>query len=253
MTTKVRQSSQLLPESVTITTTGNIDDLDFGNAALIRMNNTTTTSTIRGLKAGTDGQRVTIVSVGTGEVDFAHQNAGSSAANRLINYVTSGITPLAAGVGTATYQYDGTTSRWRLVDHEQGAPIQVAYSAGLFSSDVGTWTLPSGATNLANYAIMLNGRLMSITLWVTLSTITGPPRILFLTLPNSYIAASRVSRTVAVWVQDGAGDSGGVAQLNPGGSGGTTKLEIWRDVSESFYTAITAGFYVGLQTTVELT
>src|ERR1035437_9565563 len=117
-----------------VTTTGNIDDLDFSNANTIRMNNASL-ATIRGLKAGVAGQQVTIVSIGAGEVDFAHQNAGSTAANRLINTVTSGITPLAPGKGTAVYEYDGTAARWRLVSHTQGAAIAVTYNAGDFHID----------------------------------------------------------------------------------------------------------------------
>src|ERR1035437_5764017 len=84
----------------TVTTTGNIDDLDFSNASTIRMNNASLT-TIRGLKAGVAGQQVTIVSVGTGKVDLAHANTGSGAVNRLLNYITSAATPLAPGSGTA--------------------------------------------------------------------------------------------------------------------------------------------------------
>src|ERR1017187_8808588 len=75
----------------TVTTTGNIDDLDFSNASTIRMNNASL-STLRGLKAGVAGQQVTIVSVGTGKVDLAHANTGSGAGNRLLNYITSAAT-----------------------------------------------------------------------------------------------------------------------------------------------------------------
>src|ERR1035437_1222491 len=71
----------------TVTTTGNIDDLDFSNANTIRMNNASL-ATIRGLKAGVAGQQVTIVSVGAGEVDLAHQNTGSLAVNRFQNKAT---------------------------------------------------------------------------------------------------------------------------------------------------------------------
>ena len=55
----------------TFTTTGNIDNLDFAHARYIRANNATV-STIRGLVAGYyDGQVVTIISIGAGEVDLA--------------------------------------------------------------------------------------------------------------------------------------------------------------------------------------
>lgn len=106
----------------TVTTTGNIDDLDLEGAGLLRMNNASL-STIRGLKAGYAGQEVTVVSIGAGQVDLAHQNAGSLTGSRLINTVTSASTSLAAGSGMATYKYDETTARWRLLTHTQGAGI----------------------------------------------------------------------------------------------------------------------------------
>jgi len=128
--------------ATTVTTTGNIDNLDFGNADLIRMNNASL-STIRGLVAGRSGQTVTIVSIGAGQVDFAHQNAGSSAANRLINLATSMVTSAAAGSGAATYQYDATTARWRLISHSQGAPIAytVTWTGSVSNPAIGNGTL----------------------------------------------------------------------------------------------------------------
>ncbi len=109
--------------SYTSTATGSVNDLDFGTATVIRMNNSSA-ATIQGLKAGTDAQMVTIQSVGAGNVFFAHQNTGSSAANRLINVVTWTKTALAAGKGSMTYQYDATTARWRQVSHDQGAGLE---------------------------------------------------------------------------------------------------------------------------------
>lgn len=137
----------------TVTTTGNIDNLSFSNATLIRMNNASD-ATIRGLAAGTAGQRVTIVSIGAGHVYLAHQNANSTAANRLINTVTTGNTPLAAGFGAATLQYDDTTDRWRLVDHTQGAFIDIAYAGTDFTANTGAWTVDSGdVTTFAYYLV----------------------------------------------------------------------------------------------------
>lgn len=173
MTTKVRQSTQALPESKVITTTGNIDDLDFGNAAQIIFNNASL-STLRGLKAGTDGQIVTIVSIGAGEVDLAHQNTNSSASNRLINYVTSGITPLAAGSGTCQYQYDGTTSRWRLVNHEQGDWITVTFNSANFSGASGmTWTVIAG--NVLTNKFKIDGRRLLWNFQIINTTVGGTP------------------------------------------------------------------------------
>lgn len=174
---------------ITLTTTGNIDDLNFGNADLIRMNNASL-STIRGLRAGTPGQKVTIVSIGADQVNFAHQNTNSAAENRLINYVTSGITPLAAGIGTATYQYDGTTARWRLVSHNQGTFISIPFNAGDYTgSGSMTWTVDAG--DVATYAYFLNGRVMSVAVFNTLTSVGGTPDyFLQILLPNGYTIAA---------------------------------------------------------------
>lgn len=158
---------------VTFTTTGNIDDLNFSNANLIRMNNATD-ATIRGLLAGIHGQIVTIVSIGAGNVFLANQNAGSSAGNRLINTVTSGNTPLAAGFGTGTYQYDDTTDRWRLITHEQGAPLTVAFSAGDYTAGgAQTWTVQAGDVTTSKYYI--KGNLIWFQLALDNTSVGGTP------------------------------------------------------------------------------
>lgn len=175
--------------SFTLTTTGNVDDLDFTNASLIRFNNASL-ATLRGLKAGTDGQRVTIMSIGAGQVDLAHQNSGSSAANRLINTVSSGNTSLAAGSGVATYQYDGTTQRWRLVAHTQGAYLNVAYSAGNFAGSGGmSWSVDSG--DQLTYAYYLIGHVLHLTVYITTSTTTGTgASTVRVTIPAGYTAVN---------------------------------------------------------------
>lgn len=162
----------LPPSEVTVTTTGNINDLDFSNAALIRMNNASL-ATIRGLKAGTPGQRVSIVSIGAGQVDLSHQDTGdATAANRLVNFATSGKTPLAAGVGTATYQYDGTTARWRLVAHEQGAPITATFAAENFTGNGAmTWTVESADVKTLTYFLV--GRQLFVSIYLTTTTVGG--------------------------------------------------------------------------------
>lgn len=154
-----------------ITTTGNIDDLDFSNADVIWMNNATD-STIRGLLAGVDGQKVIIHSKGAGNVLLAHQNAGSSENNRLINIATSSNTPLAAGVGSVTYIYDGTTARWRLDKHSQGAFLQQPYNSGDFTANGSmTWTVDSG--DVINYAYYLEGNKLTVVIDFEPTTIGG--------------------------------------------------------------------------------
>lgn len=173
-----------------VTSTGNIDDLDVKGFSLVRMNNASD-ATIRGIRAGYPGQIITFVSVGAGNVFFAHQNSGSSAANRLINFVTSGNTPLAAGVGTAVYQYDASTARWRLIDHNQGKPITVTFSAGDFTgSGSMTWDVASGDILVDVYEI--KGRMLFLQFGYNTTTVGGTASSeLRKTFPNGYTCAAR--------------------------------------------------------------
>lgn len=184
LTTRAR-FGQLIPSEFTVSTTGNIDDLDFGDAQTIRFTNASL-STLRGLKAGTAGQEVTILSVGAGEVDLAHQNAGSSAANRLINPVTSASLPLSPGSGVTTYRYDGTTARWRQVLYSQGAWIAVPFAAGNFTvtSGGGTWPVSSGMQSFFSFHI--EGTTMLIDVVLNATTITGTVTQIGVAIPNSF-------------------------------------------------------------------
>jgi hypothetical protein len=180
-----------VPSVFSLTTTGNIDNLDFQNADMIRFNNATL-STLRGLKAGYSGQRVTIVSIGAGHVFLAHQNANSDATNRLLNWVTSGSTPLATATGVATYQYDGVTLRWRIVDHCQGAGITPAFAAGDYTASGSmTWTVGSGDVSTNTY--LVHGKYLLRSFFIGSTTVGGTPsNELRSANPNGYTAANRV-------------------------------------------------------------
>ncbi len=174
-------------DEVTLTSTGNQDNLDINNAALVRFNNASDV-TIRGIVAGKPGQVVTIASVGAGNVLLAHQNANSTDVNRLIHPVTVGTTPLAAGKGVATYQYDGTTDRWRLVTHNQGKPIDVAFAAGNYTADgAASWTLQSGDQRQFSY--LLVGQTLQVFLALADTTVSGATTSnLYIAIPNSFQA-----------------------------------------------------------------
>jgi hypothetical protein len=134
--------------------------------------NNASLATIRGLKAGRAGQRVTIVSVGAGHVALAHQNGGSAAANRLQNFATSGVTYLATAVGMATYVYDGTAAFWRLEHHDQGAFITPTFAAGDFTAGGAmTWTVAGG--DIITDRFFLNGRHLTYLLETNATTTTG--------------------------------------------------------------------------------
>lgn len=178
-----------------ITSTGNIDNLNLEGCALLRMNNASL-ATIRGFAAGFPGQLVTVVSIGAGQVDLAHQNAGSAAANRLVNFVTVGSTPLAAGAGSAVYQYDVTSARWRLVSHEQGAWIAVAYNSSNFSASAGVWTVDSG--DQVTYAYMLVGKQLIFAFYIQATELSASA-YLMLAIPGGFVAAKATRATIQVF------------------------------------------------------
>lgn len=173
---------------IDVSTTGNIDNLDFGNVPLIRMTNATL-ATIRGLKAGYPGQRVTIISTNA-QVDLANQNAGSTTEFRLINKVTSANSSLAAGVGSCSYVYDIVTLRWRLDSHIQGAFINQPFNAGDFTgAGALTWTV--GVGNISTFAYYLNGKELTVILAEGGGTTGGTPNLyLNSVIPGGFSSSS---------------------------------------------------------------
>jgi hypothetical protein len=198
----------------TTTSTGTQNDFALtSQASLLRCNNASLL-TLTGLATGVDGQRLTIVSVGAGQVDLSHQAAGSTAANRLINFATVGATSLAAGSGAAILVYDATTARWRLVAHEQGAFITRTFAAGNYTASAGTWTVASATRD----AFMLRGRTLLFSANAG-GTTSGTPVTVKIAIPNSYVSAA--VDTAAYYIQgNGAGGSeGGYVTV---GAAGTT-------------------------------
>lgn len=177
----------------TTTATGNQDDLNIGGAAVLLCNNATTL-TIRGIVAAAEGQPLTILAIGAGNVFLEHQNSNSSANNRLDNTVTSGPTPLAAASGYARYVYanDGSTSRWRLCGHEQGEWLVYSFSAGDFIANGSmTWTVASGDVFAITYKVLGNSLLVSFN--VTTTTVGGSVNTqLRWTMPHGFAASTQL-------------------------------------------------------------
>lgn len=69
---------------------------------------------ITGFEAGTSGQSVLLVNVGTNAITLKHQNTSSSASNRIV-VPWAGDYVLDASGGSAVLVYDSTTSRWRVL------------------------------------------------------------------------------------------------------------------------------------------
>jgi hypothetical protein len=124
-----------------VTSTGTVNDLAIGRARYVYLDNATDV-TITGIAGGKDGDIVTFISRGAGHAFFTPQDAGSAAGNRLINWVTVGFTPICAAVGTVTYAYDGSVSRWKIQRHNQGDFISIPFASCTYDSNTGAfWTV----------------------------------------------------------------------------------------------------------------
>lgn len=172
--------------TTTTTSTGNQDNFSFSSSDEILCNNASLL-TLRGLSAGAAGQRLMLISIGAGQVDISNQDANSTAANRIINGVTGTIS-LAAGVGRALLEYDATTARWRVIEHEQGAWITPTFAAGDYTGNASmTWTVASG--DVTRCAYWLKGRTLHVSLTLATTTVGGTPSTaLQRVIPNSLTA-----------------------------------------------------------------
>lgn len=108
---------------------------------------------ITGIAGGGDGKHLILANVGSSEIVLANENAGSSAANRIITGTGQNLT-LAPNV-VARLVYDATTQRWR-VQASQGIVASGLVASGavqgyfgstrnIASGTVGAFDLGSGA------------------------------------------------------------------------------------------------------------
>lgn len=156
----------------TITATGTVNDQALAATTTILRLNNASLLTLTGFSGGAAGRVLILESVGAGNVVLSYQT-GSSPSNQLTNFATSSGTPLAAGSGTAVYVYDGTTSRWRLVQHEQGAWITPTFAAGNYTAATGNWTLTGG--DVTTQAYRLSGRTLSVVFSLGSTTVSATP------------------------------------------------------------------------------
>ena len=112
----------LFGTQIVLDLTGDVDDLDFQDADVIRLDNDATL-TITGLVASRSGQRVLIMSVGGGQVNFERLSPSSTDVYRIETGVIGRLS-LAPGVGFVQFWYDGVDNVWRPLIFEQGASIE---------------------------------------------------------------------------------------------------------------------------------
>ena len=156
-------------KEVTTTSTGAVDNFDpsyVGNV-LLRCNNASA-MTLSGFVAGSAGAIIVVVSINA-QVNLVHQ-AISTATNRLINFATSANTSLAAGSGVAVYQYDGTTARWRMIHHDQGAWITPTFAAGDYTAG---WNTGVASGDVTTCRYKLEGRTLHWTVYIATATVVA--------------------------------------------------------------------------------
>lgn len=164
--------TDLEPDEVSTASTGNIDNYDPGvTCGVISLRCTGAAPVIRGVVNGFKGQTILIHCLGT-TLKVAHQDAGSTAANRIICESTQG--QIVGVGGIIGLVYDATTARWRAYLLNQGNWIDVAFSAGNFTASGSmTWTVASGDQTLFRYK--QRGTMLSLILDLQTTTVGGTP------------------------------------------------------------------------------
>jgi hypothetical protein len=228
----------------TFTNTGTVNNFDVGNAGLIRLNNATDL-TITGIKSGQNGQTLTLVAVGAGNVYLANQNGGSSSANQFLNIVTSGSTPLVPG-GWASYRYDGPSGCWRLMGHEQGGFLTPTFAAGDYTANGAmTWTVAAGDVTGAGYYI--RGRQLFFTYQLDTTSVTAPLNTdLRITIPAGF-QCNRAEQGYVFIIDNGTFTSG---RYFTGGTGSTT-LTIQKGNAANWLAAVNTT-YMALSGAIEV-
>jgi hypothetical protein len=222
-----------------ITSTGTQTTINPSEADLLICNNASDL-TIRSITAPSSpakpGKKLTIVSTGADNVFLNHQdtNVSVTAANRLVNTATSSSTPLAAGAGRAVYIYDDANSRWRLVEHDQGAWIAPTFAAGDFTASSGSWTLASGDVTFDRFC--LRGTLLFFEFRYITTTVSATPTELRRAIYNGYTVRAGGGRVEGIVMYQ---DNGGAETLGLlyNANSTTTNLEFRRLASTAWSTA----------------
>jgi len=153
-------------------------------ARTVRLANTALL-TIQGIKAGYHGQRLRFINANTSQVDFAFYSASAAVPERLYNFATSAPTSIMP-TGSVDYEYDASSTIWRLVAHEQGDGIAVPFSASDFTaSGGGTWTVSAGAVVGSRYT--LRGKFLHWSVYLSSTTIGGAPTALLIRVPGKFL------------------------------------------------------------------
>lgn len=140
--------------TITPTDTGTLNDYaptGIGTAAVIRWNGAGT-ATINGITTGVAGRFLVIDNISTSTLTLATEAAGSTAANRILGPANSNVS-LSAGASnshaSALLQYDGTSSRWRVISYNSSTIAQPLTTSGALTVTNGM-TISTGSFTMSS-------------------------------------------------------------------------------------------------------
>lgn len=178
-------SSTPTPETTTLTGTQNNYDLD-AHYTYLRCNNASAL-VLTGFTVLTAtpvaGDMVIIDNIGASTVKVAHEDTGSTAANRVICPSVAG--QILGLNGRMLLVYDGTTGRWRESVLDPGGPIDVAYASGNFTADTGTWTVQSA--DQVTFWYQQAGRRLLVGFLIEHTTVASSPSYLQIAIPGGFV------------------------------------------------------------------
>jgi hypothetical protein len=171
--------------------------------------------------------RLSIVNTGLYTFYLLHQNTSSSDGNRI---------QCPGGVRYAlnpreTVDLFKTAEGWRLME-KADQWVDVTFSAGNFTTDVGTWTVASGDQN--TYTWQLDGNMMTVSFDIRTSTVATAPTQLRIAVPNSRIIARTMQNRVLALNAGAQIDTAYVEAL-----AGQTYLSVYRDLAATAWSNAT--------------
>lgn len=208
------------PYDITITT--DEDNLSIPAGQYMRLSNTTGSS--KNITGFTDTSMVVdrftfLCNVGTDNIILKHEDAGSSAVNRI--HTQSGSDYILAPDNVAVLLYDNTTQRWRPFGGEGAGGTSVAIGDPISGSDTYSLLYVDGSNNLSDLGSAADGE---IPIGVTgaapvLNTITGTTNQI-----NVSNGAGSITLSTPQDLHTGAAFQVGTLLVEPGADG----MDIWK-------------------------
>ena len=162
------------------------NDLPNQDADLLRFQNTGELIVTGLVSPPAAGIPVTFVAVGTDPVILRNEDANSLAVNRFITGVDGEIR-LVPPAGRAELIYDGTSERWRVVQHTQGAWITTPYTSADYT---GGWGVDPA--DVVTFAYLLKARSLTVAFHWQTTDVTGAPTTISVVLPGAFRAAKQI-------------------------------------------------------------